>query len=264
MGQNAKSPKRHEEQAARIGKARADVLVLEQNLAQSRTQAQALILAGQVLLAHNAQRVEKPGTPLGADTELMLKGAPPPYVSRGGLKLAGALAQFNIDVHDQICLDIGASTGGFTDCLIKHGAKRVYAVDVGYNQMAYSLRQNTNVIVLERVNMRYATKSLLPEKVGVVVADVSFISLKLILPNACQFLQPGASMVVLVKPQFEVGRQHIGKGGIVRDPQIRQQAALDMQAFVQTLGMRETLLMDSPITGTHGNHEYLLFGRYAN
>lgn len=260
MGQDAKLPTN----PARGGKRRADVLLVEQQLATSRTQAQALILAGQVLLAHNAQRVEKPGMLLPAEAELMLKGAPPPYVSRGGLKLAGALAHFGITAQDRICLDIGASTGGFTDCLLKHGAKRVYAVDVGYNQMAYSLRQHPQVVVHERVNMRHAAPNLIPEKVTLLVADVSFISLKLILPNACQFLQPGALMVVLVKPQFEVGRQHIGKGGIVRDPQIRQEAVLDMEKFVHTLGIHATAVMDSPITGTHGNHEFLLFGRYAN
>jgi 23S rRNA (cytidine1920-2'-O)/16S rRNA (cytidine1409-2'-O)-methyltransferase len=234
-----------------------------QGLAPTRTQAQALILAGAVLRADNAQRIDKPGLQLRADVQLMLKGQPMPFVSRGGLKLQAALQQFGVEARGRTCLDVGASTGGFTDCLLQAGAVRVYAVDVGQNQLAWQLRQDSRVISLERCDVRRLSAEQLPERVGLLVADVSFISLRLVLPAACAFLAPGGDVVALVKPQFEVGRAQIGKGGIVRSVEAQQQAVERTATLLEQLGLGPVRQMPSPILGAKGNQEFLVHAQTA-
>ncbi len=245
---------------------RADVLVVQQGLAATRSRAQALILAGAVLRQDNS-RVDKAGATLSSDTILKLKGQPLPYVSRGGLKLARALqvfsAQGGLQVAQAVCLDVGASTGGFTDCLLQHGASRVYALDVGYNQLAWSVRQDPRVVVLERLNIRHATEAHVPEAVDLVVIDVSFISLRTVLPTVVPFARPGAHLVALVKPQFEVGRARLGKSGVVRDASARADAVAAIVAEAAALGLTDVAVIDSPIVGAKGNHEFLLHGLFS-
>ena len=240
-------------------KERLDVLVHERGLAESRSRAQALILAGQVVV--NDQRVDKPGTRVDVSAELRLKGEVLPYVSRGGLKLKGALDAFRIDVKGAVCADIGASTGGFTDCLLQEGASRVHAIDVGYGQLHEKLRQDPRVISRERVNARHLTDDDLPERVDVIVIDVSFISLELVLPAVLPKLKPGGVLIALVKPQFEVGPAHIDKGGVVRDAEARRGAIERIRHFVKGQGLDEVGLIDSPIAGPAGNVEALLVAR---
>jgi 23S rRNA (cytidine1920-2'-O)/16S rRNA (cytidine1409-2'-O)-methyltransferase len=242
-------------------KERLDVLVVERGLAESRTRAQALILAGQVVV--NDQRVDKPGTRVSVDAELRLKGEVLPYVSRGGLKLEAALQRFAVDVSGAVCADIGASTGGFTDCLLQRGAARVHAIDVGYGQLHEKLRTDARVVSRERVNARHLTDDDLPEPVRVIVIDVSFISLTLVLPGVLPKLAPGGVLVALVKPQFEVGPQQIEKGGVVRDAQARQAAIDRIAAFVVEQGLTLVGTMDCPVPGPAGNVEALLVARRA-
>lgn len=240
-------------------KERLDVLVVERGLAESRTRAQALILAGQVVV--DDQRVDKPGTRVSLDAELRLKGEVLPFVSRGGLKLEAALKQFGIDVAGAVCADIGASTGGFTDCLLQRGAARVHAIDVGYGQLHEKLRTDARVVSRERVNARHLTDEELPEPVRVIVIDVSFISLTLVLPGVLPKLAPGGVLVALVKPQFEVGPQQIEKGGVVRDAQARQAAIDRIAAFVVDQGLTLVGTMDCPVPGPAGNVEALLVAK---
>ncbi|XXF80629.1 TlyA family RNA methyltransferase [Myxococcaceae bacterium GXIMD 01537] len=237
-------------------KERIDLLLVERGMAESRAKAQALVLAGQVVV--NDQRVDKPGQQVPVEAELRLKGEVLPYVSRGGLKLKGALERFGLDVKGRVAADIGASTGGFTDCLLQEGAVRVHAIDVGYGQLHEKLRTDSRVRSRERVNARYLTEEDLPEKVGVVVIDVSFISLTQVLPAVLPYLEPGGLLVALVKPQFEVGRERIGKGGVVRDVAARQEAIDAVVAFAQTQGLRVRGVMDSTVPGPAGNVEALL------
>ena len=237
-------------------KERLDVLVVERGLAESRAKAQALILAGQVVV--DDQRVDKPGAQVLVEAELRLKGEVLPYVSRGGLKLKAAIDGFGLEVSGKVGADIGASTGGFTDCLLQHGATRVHAIDVGYGQLHEKLRQDPRVLSRERVNARYLTQEDLPERVGVMVIDVSFISLTQVLPAALPFLEPGGLLVALVKPQFEVGRERIGKGGVVKDAAARQEAIDAVTAFVGEQGLAVRGVMDSPVPGPAGNVEALL------
>lgn len=237
-------------------KERIDILVVERGLAESRAKAQALILAGQVVV--DDQRVDKPGAQVSVDAELRLKGEVLPYVSRGGLKLKAAMDRFGLEVSGRVAADIGASTGGFTDCLLQSGAVRVHAIDVGYGQLHEKLRKDERVRSRERVNARYLTDEDLPEKVGVVVIDVSFISLTQVLPAVLPFLEPGGLLVALVKPQFEVGRERIGKGGVVRDAEARQEAIDTVVAFAREQGLTVRGVMDSPVPGPAGNVEALL------
>lgn len=233
-------------------KERLDKLVVERGLAPTRSKAQALILAGEVLVA--GQRVDKPGTAVASDIPLELV-ASMPYVSRGGYKLAGALATFGIDVQGRVCADVGACTGGFTDVLLQNGAARVYAIDVGYGQLDWKLRQDERVVVMERTNARYLES--LPEPVTFVCVDVSFISLKLILPAVQKWLGSAADIVVLIKPQFEAGREQVGKGGIVKDKNVHQQVLHDVLEWALANHLMVAGLMRSPIEGTEGNVEYL-------
>jgi 23S rRNA (cytidine1920-2'-O)/16S rRNA (cytidine1409-2'-O)-methyltransferase len=244
-------------------KKRADVLVVERGLADTRSRAQALILAGAVMRGVD-RVVDKPGDLLDEETELWLRSEPLPFVSRGGLKLQAALVDFGVDVTDLVCLDVGASTGGFTDCLLQRGARKVYAVDVGYGQIAWSLRQDPRVVVIERQNIRTMPQALVPEPCQLAVIDVSFISLKIVLPQSLRFLDKGARGVALVKPQFEVGRQDVGKGGIVRDDEARARALAEVSASAKELGLSAVRTMDSPIKGAKGNIEFLLVGVVAS
>jgi len=239
-------------------KTRLDRLLVDRGLAESREKAQALIMAGEVLL--NGQKASKPGQPVAVDAALAVL-ARPPFVSRGGLKLAGALKQFAIDVADKICLDIGSSTGGFTDAMLQAGAARVHAVDVGAGQLVWSLRIDPRVCLHEGINARELRFADIGETVDFLTCDVSFISVTLILPAAVPLLQPAGQMVILIKPQFEVGKGQVGKGGIVRNPQLHQAACERVTGAVQKFGF-ETSIMDSPILGAEGNKEFLLYAHH--
>lgn len=234
-------------------KSRLDLLLTQKGLVDSRNRAQALIMAGKVQV--NGQVVTKAGASVPADADINLKQELP-YVSRGGLKLAAALDSFNIQTENIVCADVGASTGGFTDLLLQRGAAKVYAIDVGYGQLAWQLRQDERVIVMERTNARYLES--LPEPVYLVTIDVSFISLKLILPSVLKWLGSPAKVVALVKPQFEAGREQVGKGGVVRDREVHRQVLQQVVAAAADAGLEVLGLIPSPITGPAGNHEFLL------
>ena len=239
-------------------KTRLDRLIVERGLTESREKAQALIMAGEVLV--NGQKAAKPGQAVAGDSRIEIL-ARPPYVSRGGLKLAGALGHFAIDVAGQTCLDIGSSTGGFTDVLLQAGAARVHAVDVGAGQLDWKLRTDARVVLHEGINARGLTFEDIGERVDLIVCDVSFISVTLILPAAVPLLQGAGQMVILIKPQFEAGRGQVGKGGIVRDPAIHQAACERVARAVRELGF-ETSMMESPILGAEGNKEFLLYAHH--
>ncbi len=235
-------------------KLRLDILLTEKGLAESRSQAQALIMAGKVRV--EGQIISKPGTQVLAQAQLDLEEALP-YVSRGGLKLAAALDSFIFDPAGVICADVGASTGGFTDALLQRGAARVYAIDVGYGQLDWRLRQNPRVVVMERTNARYL--ETLPEPVNLVTIDASFISLKLLLPAAVKWLTAPGGVIALVKPQFEAGRAQVGKGGVVKDTAIHRQVLADVAGYATGLGLKVLGLTRSPITGPAGNYEFLIW-----
>ncbi len=237
---------------------RVDQLLVERGLAESREKAQALVIAGYVMV--DGQKARKPGQAVDHDCRLELT-ARLPFVSRGGLKLQGALDAFGVDVAGKICVDIGASTGGFTDCLLQRGAARVYAVDVGSGQLDWKLRSDPRVVVKEGVNARYIEPVDIGEPADLVVSDVSFISLRLVAPPAARLLKVGGAMILLVKPQFEVGRDQVGKGGIVKDPVLHAQVCARMEEMVQALGFR-TDIMESPILGAEGNREFLLYASH--
>ncbi|MBO9599836.1 MAG: TlyA family RNA methyltransferase [Cohnella sp.] len=237
-------------------KERLDVLLLELGYFDSREKAKAAIMAGLVYIG--TERVDKAGTKVPRDSALTVKGAPHPYVSRGGLKLEKAIRAFELDLKDAVMLDIGASTGGFTDCALQHGARFVYAIDVGYNQLDWSLRQDPRVRVMERLNFRHMTLDQLDaDRPGFASIDVSFISLKLILPVLAQLLEPEGTTVALIKPQFEAGREHVGKSGVIRDPAVHANVLREVLAFADELGFRLEGLTYSPITGGEGNIEFL-------
>lgn len=244
-------------------KVRLDKLLLERGLATSRERAQALILAGKILV--NEQKIEKAGAGVDAGAQIRVLGEDLKYVSRGGLKLERALEHWHIDATGKTCLDVGASTGGFTDCLLQHGAARVVAVDTGHGQMDFRLRQEARVRLLEKTNARYLTREQVGEAVDLVVMDVSFISATLVLPAvvAAAFSEgtKGRQVIVLVKPQFEAGREQVGKGGIVRDPAAQQAAVEKVRQALADLGFAQTDVIESPILGAEGNREFLLYGR---
>jgi 23S rRNA (cytidine1920-2'-O)/16S rRNA (cytidine1409-2'-O)-methyltransferase len=232
---------------------RVDEILVERGLASSRSQARALIMAGEVRSGDRV--IDKAGTMLDAGVEIEVI-EPPRFVSRGGEKLAHALRNFEIDVEGRVCADFGASTGGFTDCLLQAGARKVYAIDVGYGQLDYRLRSDPRVVVMERVNARYL--DALPEPVDIVVIDVSFISLALVLPAAFQVLAPDGICLALVKPQFEAGRENVGRGGVVRDPAIHARVLADVARAARRIGFTPVGVTASPITGPAGNREFLL------
>jgi 23S rRNA (cytidine1920-2'-O)/16S rRNA (cytidine1409-2'-O)-methyltransferase len=242
-------------------KDRLDKLLVERGLVPSRERAQALILAGRVLV--NEQKVEKPGASVAAEAAVRLLGDDLRYVGRGGLKLEAALDHWKIDLNGRNCADVGASTGGFTDCMLQHGAAAVLAIDTGYGQIAHKLRTDPRVTLLERTNARHLKASQVPVPVTFFTMDVSFISASLVLPAVVEATAPSLTeAVVLVKPQFEAGREHIGKGGIVRDPEAHTLAVERVRTAVLELGGEEVEVIDSPIFGAEGNREFLLHARF--
>ena len=239
---------------------RVDQLLVERGLAESRTRAQALILAGRVFTGD--RRVAKAGDALPPEAPIEVRGQDHPWVSRGGVKLAFALACFGLSPRDRVCLDVGASTGGFTDVLLHEGARRVHAVDVGHGQLAWSLRQDSRVIVHERLNARYLTAAMIGEPVEALVCDASFIGLATILPAPLALCAHGAWAIALIKPQFEAGPGSVGKGGIVRDPEVHRAVCARVRAWWAALDGWEVLdLAESPITGPDGNREFLISAR---
>lgn len=248
-------------------KLRLDKLLVDRGLAASRERAQALILAGKVLV--NDQKLEKAGAQVEAKAAVRLLGEDLRYVSRGGLKLQRALEHWQIDVEGKVCLDVGASTGGFTDCLLQHGAARVIAVDTGYGQMDFKLRQDSRVRLLEKTNARYVTNEAIGERIDLIVIDVAFISATLVLPPVVDAAFPpsfderrGRQVIVLVKPQFEAGREFVGKGGIVRDKAIQLAAVEKVQRTLLDLNCTRTDVVESPILGAEGNREFLLWALF--
>ncbi|MEK7352985.1 MAG: TlyA family RNA methyltransferase, partial [Chloroflexota bacterium] len=227
--------------------------LVERELVESRAKAQALIMAGEVTV--DGQAVTKSGTPVAEDAVISI-AEPPPFVGRGGLKLDGALDQFQLDVSGRVAADIGASTGGFTDCLLKRGASRVYAIDVGYGQLDYRLRQDARVVVMERVNARYPI--ILPEKVDLVTIDVSFISVEKIIPTVAQLVKEGGYLVVLIKPQFEARREEVGKGGVIKQPSVHALVLGRFTAWAIRQGFRLGGLVASPVLGASGNKEFFV------
>ena len=240
------------------GAQRLDLLLVERGLAQSREKARALILAGQVLV--HGQKVDKAGHSVSIDSKIDVLESPK-FVGRGGLKLEAALDHFRIQTAGKVCLDIGSSTGGFTDCLLQRGAARVYAIDVGTAQLDWKLRTDPRVIVHEQVNARYLDREQVPEPIDLAVCDVSFISITMILPVLPNLLAERAEMVILVKPQFELERHQVGKGGIIRDPALHHQACRRVEEAVQRLGYGSEII-PSPILGAEGNQEFLLYARH--
>lgn len=232
-------------------------MMVEKGLAASRQRAQALIMSGNVLV--DGQRIEKAGCPVSEHSQISLKGEVLPYVSRGGLKLEKALEAFSISVAGWTCLDVGASTGGFTDCLLQHGAVKVYAVDVGYGQLAWQLRQDARVIPIERTNIRNMPLEMLPETVDLATIDVSFISLKIVVPAVVKFCRQPARIIALIKPQFEVGKGKVGKGGVVRDPLLHQTVIDELSRFFTDEGWTVHPPVPSPILGPSGNREFLIY-----
>jgi len=237
---------------------RLDQLLVERGLVSSREKARALILAGQVRV--DGQKIDKAGQAVPSEARLELIETPR-YVGRGGLKLEAALQHFHISAAGKICLDVGSSTGGFTDCLLQHGAARVYAIDVGTAQLDWKLRNDPRVVVHEQVNARYLSRREVPETIGLAVADVSFISITMILPAMAALLAQDAEMVILVKPQFELERQQVEKGGIIRDPVLHHQACQRVEDAVRQLGF-QTEIIPSPVLGAEGNQEFLLYARH--
>lgn len=237
-------------------KQRLDKLMVEKGLAPSREKAQALIMAGQVVVGDHA--AQKAGQQVTPEVEIRIKGEMMPYVSRGGLKLAQGLDAFKIDPVGRIAIDVGASTGGFTDCLLQRGATRVYAVDVGYGQLAWKLREDARVVVMEKTNIRHLQPEQLDPLPDLAVIDASFISLNLVLPPTLALLTRPAEVVALVKPQFEVGKGAVGKGGIVRDPKLHEEVLASMERLAAELGAELLGICDSPITGADGNREFLM------
>jgi len=237
-------------------KVRADQLLVSRGLAESRTKAQALIMAGAVFSGE--KKLAKAGEMLAEDAALEVRGKDHPWVSRGGVKLDHGLTHFGFDVRGAVALDVGSSTGGFTDVLLSRGAAKVYAVDVGTNQLAWKLRQDTRVVVLEQTNARFLTSEQIPEPVDVVVCDASFISLSKVLGAPLKLAKPGGCLVALVKPQFEAGRSEVGKGGVVRDPAVHERVCAEAKAWVESQGWSVLGIEQSPITGPEGNVEFLL------
>ena len=248
-------------------KIRLDRLLFERGIVPSRQRAQALVLAGKVLV--NGQKVEKTGTPVDVGAEIRLLGPDSKYVSRGGQKLEHALCHWRINVKGKVCMDVGASTGGFSDCLLQHGARRVIAVDTGQAQIAFRLRNDPRLHLLEKTNARYLSRQQIGEAVDLIAIDVSFISATLVLPAVISAAFPeaadqrtGRGLVILVKPQFEAGREYVGKGGIVKDPEVQRQATEKVQRTVVMLGAVSTEVIESPILGAEGNREFLLYARF--
>lgn len=237
-------------------KVRLDQLVFDLGLTESRERAKTTIMSGLVFV--NGQRVDKPGTAVDPEAKIEVHGDALPFVSRGGYKLDKALKVFPVDPTDKVCIDCGASTGGFTDVLLQHGAKKVYSVDVGYGQLAWKLRTDERVVNLERTNLRYITEEQITEPIDLAVMDVSFISIKLVIPAVKRLLKPDADYICLIKPQFEAGREEVGKKGVVRDVKVHREVVNSILEFAPTVGFSVMGLDFSPIKGPEGNIEYIL------
>ena len=240
-------------------KVRLDKLLVDRGVAPTLEKARALILARAVKV--NETYPDKAGAPVGVDSEIHIKGEDNPYVSRGGLKLAGALKEFNLHVEGIAAIDVGASTGGFTDCLLQAGARKVYALDVGYGQLAWKLREDKRVVVIERTNIRYYDGTDLDEQVDLAVIDASFISLKSVIPAIVKFLGEGALILALIKPQFEAQREEVGKGGVVNDPAIHDRVVSDISEFCESLNLEVEGTCASPVFGPAGNKEFFILAR---
>lgn len=240
-----------------MAKRRLDVYLVEEGLCSSRELAKSLIMAGKVFV--NNQRSDKAGDTVAETDKVELRGEALKYVSRGGLKLEKAMKAFPIKLKDKVCMDIGASTGGFTDCMLQNGAAKVFAVDVGYGQLAWKLRCDDRVVNMERTNIRFVTREQIETELDFVSVDVAFISLKLVLPVACELMKEGAEIVALIKPQFEAGRDKVGKKGVVRDINVHKEVVKNITAFAQNLGFTVKGLDFSPIRGPEGNIEYLMY-----
>ena len=236
-------------------KERLDVLLVARGLAETRSRAQAVIMAGEVYV--NGQKADKAGMDVPAEAEIEVRGSVCPYVSRGGLKLEKALREFGVAPAGYVCSDSGASTGGFTDCLLQQGASKVFAIDVGYGQLAWKIRSDPRVVVMERTNIRYVTPEDLGETLDLSVIDVSFISLKIVLPAVQKLLKPTGQVLCLIKPQFEAGKENVGKKGVVRDPAVHEQVLRDFTALAAELGFTLKNLTFSPVKGPEGNIEFL-------
>jgi len=243
-------------------KKRIDTLLVEKKLCQSRERAKALIMAGRVLV--DQMPCDKPGTQFRGDIQITVKGGDLPYVSRGGLKLQSGLKANCIDCTGKVCLDVGASTGGFTDCLLQHGAAQVFAVDVGYGQLAWSLRQDDRVVVIERTNIRKMDPALITRPVDLVTIDTSFISLKIVVPATLRFLKPGGIILALIKPQFEAGKGSVGKGGVVRDPELHTEIIEDLRVFFTRQSLFCGPVIPSPVLGPKGNQEFIILLRQSD
>jgi len=235
---------------------RIDKVLVERGLAESRTRAQALIIAGQVLVRE--QRIDKPGQLINPSDDIRIKGETPRYASRGGIKLEAALREFNINPDGKNCLDVGASTGGFTDCLLQHGAQRVWAIDVGHNQIIWRLRQDPRVVVQEGINARNLSSGQFPVRFEIATIDVSFISLSKVLPAVRNCLAEVADVIALVKPQFEVGKGEVGRGGIVTDPAKHRRVLDEIRQAALEIGLSGAAVIESPILGAEGNREFLM------
>jgi 23S rRNA (cytidine1920-2'-O)/16S rRNA (cytidine1409-2'-O)-methyltransferase len=235
---------------------RLDVLLVEKGLAESRQRAAALILAGKVLV--EGSKVSKAGQKVYPGAKLEVLDQDESYVSRGGFKLEGALDALSVEVAGLVAMDVGASTGGFTDCLLRRGAKKVYAIDVGYGQLAWQLRQDSRVVVLERCNVRYLTREQVDQLVDLAVIDTSFISLKKVIPKVLEFFKPRARLLALIKPQFEVGKGQVGKGGVVRNPELHEQVVGDMENFCGRQGLEVEMVVESSLLGPKGNREFFI------
>ena len=241
---------------------RLDSFIVEKGFIKSRERAKSLIMAGKVFVDNNL--IDKPGTLIQKSAQIIIKKDENPFVSRGGLKLEKALKTIPLSVKNLTCLDIGASTGGFTDCLLQNGAKKVYAVDVGYGQLDWSLRQDNRVVVIERTNIRYMPYEKINNKLDIIVADTSFISLKIVIPSAEKFMKHGCIILALIKPQFEAGRNNVGKGGVVKDKTIRHNVINDLKFFFKNREYLVKNVIPSPILGSKGNKEYILYLNYKS
>ncbi|MCK5542276.1 MAG: TlyA family RNA methyltransferase [Desulfobacterales bacterium] len=241
-------------------KIRLDALMVQNNFASSRERAKRIIMTGNVFVDDAV--IDKPGTLIDFDAKIVCKEKDIPFVSRGGLKLEKAIKELSIDVTGLNCLDIGASTGGFTDCLLQHGANKIYAVDVGYGQFDWNLRNNPKVIVIERTNIRYLPYERIGEKLDLIVIDTSFISLKIVIPSAEKFMKENTRILALIKPQFEAGKGKVGKGGVVRDEKVRNEVINDIQSFFVKRGYKSENIVSSPILGPKGNKEYIISLKY--
>ena len=242
-------------------KKRLDQILVERDLVASRQRARGVIMAG--LVRVDGKQVDKPGHLVGPSASVELTGPDQPYVSRGGLKLEAALREFHLEVRGLTILDVGASTGGFTDCLLQHGARRVFAVDVGYGQLAWPLRKDPRVVILERTNIRHLQRLDIDEPLDGAVIDTSFISLRIVVPATLKLLQKGSFILALIKPQFEAGKGMVGKGGVISDPALHKSIIADLSAFFATIGLTVCGIIESPILGAKGNREFFIHMNYA-